>query len=142
MLWIYYSYMPREVHCKKPWSSRGAKLITPKRLFVMWIVLSWKQLMPKRPRKKLWPFGCLKNVARGLVLEWELEPHIIIVWTRCVDKEGPSKICYNSSPGPLAYSWPSKCLFTKHSLFHFQINCLPPLLCPKPLPPTFSLVFS
>ena len=43
---------------------------------------------------------------------------------------------------PTVSTKPSKCVFTKHFPFHFDVNCLPPHWNPKPQPSTSSLVSS
>ena len=39
------------------------------------------------------PLNCLKKADRRPVPGREVSPYIMIVWTRWVDKEGPSKFC-------------------------------------------------
>ena len=112
----------------------------PKRLFGMHIILSWKQSRPRRWRKNfdLLP-SCLKNADEGPGTGKELSAWVMIVWTRCVDREEPSKVAL------LKFLSGSRCLCRAQQTPVYSTCALP---SPTPLPysplrsQTFSLVFS
>lgn len=58
-----------------------------------------------------------------------------IIWTRCVDREEPSKVC-------LLKFHAQQTFLIQYLLVHLHVNYLPLLWSPKVLPSTFSLVFS
>ena len=126
------------------WPCRRANFATPMRfLFGMKINVRWLFLRSKRRIFDL-SANCLKNVLeRGPVPGREPPPHITIVWTRCVDREEPSKdwlLKYLSVSHSLCMV--QKTFITKHLLFYLYVNCLPPLWNTKPRPQTSSSFFS